>query len=204
VGKNLVKQSFAPPRRLFFLRSILVEVRVFGQASLANDLRYFPIHHACDGVVQEQFTPRTMVINQVAQTRGLSNHSTSLKRYTVTHPTFGSTHYSALNSKINPARKKLHEFDARLAGTNCPVPAVCFFLSLFRKSLKRECPGDHRLKRGDAALGMLRYLFDKRGPAPSGDRGRKPSRMALYVLDNDSGAPRARRGISTQVSYYAI
>lgn len=101
MGKNLVKQRFAPPRRLFFLCAILVEVRVFGQASLANNLRHFPIHHACDGVVQQQFTPRAMVINQVTQSRSLSNHCRSLKRYNISHATLGSTHYSASNTKIN-------------------------------------------------------------------------------------------------------
>jgi len=81
MGENLVKESFASARRLFFLCALLVEVRVFGQAGLANDFCHFTIPHACDGMVQQQFTSRTMVINQVAQTHSLTRHRISPERY---------------------------------------------------------------------------------------------------------------------------
>jgi hypothetical protein len=78
--QDLVEESLFAAGRLLSFRAVLVEERVFGQTSLADDLRHLPIDHAGDGVIQQQPASRAMVVNQIAQAWHQPKHHNSFGR----------------------------------------------------------------------------------------------------------------------------
>jgi hypothetical protein len=66
MSENLIEESLASARRFFALGAVRVQKGMFGEAGLANDLGYFPVHQARHGMVQQKFTAWAVIVNQVA------------------------------------------------------------------------------------------------------------------------------------------
>jgi hypothetical protein len=109
VSQDLVEKSFPAARGLLTFGAVGVEIRMLGQAGLADYFCDFPTHHARDGMIQQQPAARAMIVDQIAQAWHRHLHDKHLVGCNLAIINYKLAYYTFRSPKINLRRSSRGE-----------------------------------------------------------------------------------------------
>ncbi len=104
MGFDLLVQCLLRACWTLAFRAVGVEIRMLGQAGLADYFCDFPIHHARDGMIQQQPAARAMIVDQIAQAWHRPLHDEHLVGCNLAIINYKLAYYTFHSPKINLCR----------------------------------------------------------------------------------------------------